>query len=812
MIMLLKHKDLLFFLLIVSVFFPLTIYSQVHDSTQIFINKIHNIGMLNYQDSSLHYLKATELTDSTSANKFLPGLKNNRKFEPKTPEYNDSIDIASSIHNKLFPNSGNNIKEKKDTLLKQAKTKKNEVKKQLTIRKKDFTLHGLISNQFDYGIVPYYISNNSSPQNIFKSQGDVKFSAKKLPFVLSYFYSNPASQFGLQNYYTLRFDAEAYQQNIQNECVAKKAVYQEKLNNAQKLKQECAQKLAYCEAMQNYTNTSVTKPNMGLYSDSAAIQKSIPNTLNAVPDTSITNYKPGMSKADSVKYRENAYADSLLSTFNADTNYQKIKAYKESIEMYDKQIREYEQAVKFMDSNQIDAPENPYLTKAKNFLSNVKKFEIGLCYPNYSTFLINNLTLKGINVGYETSNYFVNASYGKTISNLLNQSTGNNTIVNSFQNYSNFFDFSKNEDGRKILAGKVGLGNASKSYLAFGALYGVGNKSYYQSTNSIEKNIVYEVDSRIAYKGYIVSASFAKSFLKPGGSNENPDVFSKTRNNGLQIRFSGAIPYVKTKFSLGYRIVDPFFKSYGVGFIRTDNIRYEAKLEQVVSSKLKFGANYRRDEDNILKRYGFKSSLNFLSFTTKVKLLRKRVDIQLIYTPILQKIENLNTHFITQNKSDMKNVVIAYTPKLKRLTTTLTGVYSQYTLYDSVGLRNMENMNLNALIIFKNSLKFGLSSGYFDSNVRDSSATPKTILTSIETGFTFKKNINTSLTLKHSYNLSSKTEQYGAACNVNFPIKQYFTIDLHAEKIIIGDFYNSLNLGNVERFPYYCYVKLNLKF
>ena len=201
-----------------------------------------------------------------------------------------------------------------------------------------------------------------------------------------------------------------------------------------------------------------------------------------------------------------------------------------------------------------------------------------------------------------------------------------------------------------------------------------------------------------------------------------------------------------------------------------------------------------------------------MSFTTKVKLLKKRIDIQLIYTPILQKIENLNTHFMTQNKSDMKNAVIAYTPKLKRLTNTFTGVYSQYTLYDSIGLRNMENINLNVLTLFKSSLKFGLSSSYFDSNVRDSIATPKTILTSIETGYTFKKKINTSLILKHSYNLSQKAEQYGAACNINFPVINYFTVDLHAEKIIIGDFYNSLNLDNVDKFPYYCYIKLNLKF
>lgn len=726
--------------------------------------------------------------------------------------------------------------------------------KTLKIKKSDFKLNGLISNQFDYGTVPYYLPNTITPSNIFKSQGDIKISVKNLPLIFSYFYTNPPGLFGIHNYYTLRFDQETYQQNIQNECVAKKAVYQEKLKEAQKQKQEYTQKLAFCESMQGYTNTSIPNTATNFNKDSVlgntnSSNKSLENKeygyLNNPKSDStllelsknigmskadslkykygfLNNIKPdstllkssnniSMSKADSLKYNENIYIDSLLSKFNADTNYQKMKVYKENIELYEKQIKEYKQAIKFLDSGQIEATENPYLSKTKNFLSNLKKFEIGLCYPNYSTFLINNLTLKGINIGYETKNYFINASYGKTVNNLLSTQTNNN-IINSFQNYSNFFDLSKNQDSRKILAGKIGLGNMAKSYLGFGALYGVGNQSYYQSTNIQEKNIVCEVDGKITYKGYVLYASFAKSFLNQINSSENANLLSKNRNNAVQLRFTGVIPYLKTKFSLGYRLVDPFFKSYGVGFIRTDNIRYEAKLEQNISSKLKFGINYRHDEDNILKRYGFKSNLHFLSMSTRIKLFKKRFDIQFIYTPIVQKIENLNTHFTTKNKSDMKNVVLAYTPKFKRLTTTFTGIYNQYTLYDSIASRNMENINISILSIFKNSLKLAVSSSYFDSNVSDSIATPKTILNSFETGYTYKKNIYTSLIFKYSYNLSSYNNQYGAALNVNFPLSKYFFVELHAEKLIVGDFYNSLNFDNLNKFPYYYYLKLNFKF
>ncbi len=697
---------------------------------------------------------------------------------------------------------------KRDTTGHRRDSLKKIAKEKLGVKKKDVKIHMNISNQFDYGTVPYYLENFSSPASAFKSQGDVKFSVKSIPLMLNYFYANPAGLFGVQNYYTLRFDKEAFEQNIRNECLNKKTVYQEKLKGVQKLKQEYGQKLAFCESMQNYTNTALpATPNLKV--DSSMLKTNVPD-IN-MPDTvGLTNH-PTMSKKDSLKYKEDAYLDSLLANFNADNNLQQIKEYKEKIEMYEELSKDYEQAIKLLDSNQLDGMVNPYVSKAKNFLGHIKNLEIGMCYPNYSSFLINNLTLKGINVGYETKNYFVNATYGKTINNFLIPRT-NNPIINTFQNYSNFFDFNRTQDTRKILAGKIGIGDVGRSYLAFGALYGVGNQSYYQPTNTKEKNFVYEVDGKITYKGYALYGSFAKSFLRSENSNEEQNVLSRQRNNGLQLRFTGSIPYLKTKFSLGYRLVDPFFKSYGAGFLRTDNIRYEVKLDQNITSKFKVGVNYRHDQDNILNRYGFKSNLHFISMSAKAKFFRKRLDVQLIYTPIIHKIENITTHLTTKNISDMKNVVIAYTPKLKKMTVTFTGLYSQYTLYNDVSLRNMENINLNIITIFKNSLKFGVSSGYFNSNVRDSVSTPRTLINSFETGYTFRKNIFTSLILKHSYNFSSYNHQYGAAGNVNFPLIKGFSIDLHAEKLIVGDFYNSLNLESVEKFPYYCYIKLNLKF
>ena len=747
----------------------------------------------------------------------LPGI-----LKTPTPDFGGNVDSLFKTKNEISDSLNFSVKDKfnpgikKDTLRfvkNKLDTFKNKATKELKIKKTDFNLHGLISTQYDYGTVPYYLPGFSTPTGLLKSEGALKFSLKKLPLQFNYFYMNPANLLGLSNYYTLKFDVETFQKNTMDEVVAQKAMYKNKLQEAEKLKLDYSKKLAYSETLKNQPylsmpevdgvinglDTSFNKNNITAfnYKDSTSLNR-IDTSRIAMPDTSLN-------------YRKEQWKQKIAN----DTNYQTIKEYKDKIEEYDKLIKNYQQAIKLLDDpGQLSQINNPYLSKVTNFMSHIKRFEIGLCYPNYSSFLINNLTLKGINVEYASSNYFVNATYGKTVNNLLNVNT-NNAIINTFQQYSNFFDFNKNQDSRKVLAGKIGLGNVTKSYIAFGALYGVGNQSYYYAgVNNKETNVVYELDGKVNYKNYIFSASYAKSFLTQASNSsiENQTLLDKSRNNALQLKLTGVVPYLKTKFTLAYKMVDPFFKSYGVGFLRTDNIRYEAKLDQTITSKIKVGLSYRRDEDNILRRFGYKSNLNFVSINTKIKLLKKRLDINLVYTPIVQKITNLTTDISVVNKSDMKNVVLSYMPKFKRFVFTVTGIYNQYSLYDTVSIKNLENYNLTLMNIFKNSFKIGTSSSYFNSNVSDSSATPRTILNSIETGYTFKKNIITTFSLKHSHNLKTSTDQYGASFNVNFPLTKYLFMDMHAEKLILGDFYNSLNYDNMNRFPYYCYAKLNLKF
>lgn len=727
----------------------------------------------------------------------------------------------------------------KDTLKGAAST----LKKELAVKRSDLAVHGTLSGQFDYGSIPYYINSSQAPASLFRSQGEVSIRVKSLPLALNYFYINPQNATGLKSYFNFHFDSQAYQDQLKKQYAGKASEYAGKLQDAERLKQQYSQKLAYYEMSAVKPVGKPAVPGLdkaGL--DTAALGKYRSGMPSISADTSaLGKYKamiPGMSDTSGYrayadtsglegkvlaagKSKASRKADSLKAKEDHDSLYSRIKACKEKIEFYEQKIVEYRQAISTLNSGDPSAlaAKNSYMGRVQGFLSKVKRFEVGLCYPNYSTFLINNLTLNGINGEYATDRYFVDLSYGKTVTNFLVPAQTNNSIINRFQSYGNFFDFANNRDARKIAAGKAGIGSRNKSYLAFGALYGMGKDGYLSSStaNAInETNMVYEVDGNLQLKGYNLSGSYAKSFIRQQGvtidNSESGPNRDANRSNAVQLKFTGTLPVLKTRFVLGYRMIDPFFKSYGAGFLRSDNIRYEARLEQAVSPKLKLTASYRRDENDILKHYIYQTTLQTLTLGARARLLKKRLDLVLNYTPIVQAVTNVSDHGHIVNRSDMKSVVLSYTPKLRGFTCTVTALYNQYSLYDSLQLRNLETMSLSAMASFKSGLRLNVGSTYFNTNVKDTMATPNTLISSLEANYTFKHNITAGVGVKHSYNTRFYSHQVGGSATVSVPLQKWISLELHAERLIIGDFYTSLNIANINRFPYYGYAKLNLKF
>ena len=399
--------------------------------------------------------------------------------------------------------------------------------------------------------------------------------------------------------------------------------------------------------------------------------------------------------------------------------------------------------------------------------------------------------------------------------------TTNNLIQNQLQtgrNLYNFFDFNNVQNSRKIAAMKFGIGKKEGSHFYAGFLYGLGLPSYVSASTqtTVEKNLVVELDGRIALnKSNSLDLIYGKSALyQQDGSivinSENSgsqSLLSKYRSNGGLVRFTSQIKKTKTKITATGKIVDPFFNSYGVGFMRSDNIRYELKVDQDLTSKIKFSGSYRKDRDNILNTFSYTTDLQTIGATLTMKL-SKRFTAKASFMPVIQNItskdsSSQNSHHV----NNISNVVMTYSPKTKKINTFVTAMFSYYALSGTNGQStNFQNFNINSTTIFNPHIKVNFAFNYFLNNDSDS-LNNSTTMVSGDISYMIPKGATFTLGAKYAYNNIIK-EQTGGLLKINFPIIRHIHLEVYGEKLVLGDFYNSYNISEIKRFPYYCYGKM----
>lgn len=664
---------------------------------------------------------------------------------------------------------------------------------------KKFALGGSITNQFDYGAIPYYMASNSFPANLFKSNGNVNIRFAKIPLIADYFYSNPKYISGLNNYFTIRFDVDAFKKIMNNDYLDKTKVLKTKMDSLSFENQKLKQQLALLENQKmnksgdiNFGNYQIPSP------DSLSFSK---DSLSIVNKKDSMNIKPYLNSADSLK---NIYS-------GLDTSSKNISNLKNKIADTQKAIDLLKQKIAVVENPTQGISPGSYFSQNKILkgLEGFKRFEVGMCYPSYSTFMINQMAIKGVNAKYELKNVFINASAGKTVINYSLQPS-NNAILNQVQNLTSLFDWGKNPNEKKIGAVKIGVGKENKNYIAIGGLFGKGTTS--PNTTDIKSNYVIEMDGRYIFKFLNFEVAAAKSFLTDKNSSPiNSELAGNSQktswDKSLQGKIFGTLPKVKTKFSFLYRIVEPYFKSFGIGFMRSDIQRYETKLEQPIGSKFKIGFNYRRDEDNLKKLFNYKTILENFTYLAKIKLLKKRMDVTLNYIEIHQRINN---SMVSENliiKSNIKTVIVSYSPRLRKFQSTNTFICNVYELNDGVQKDQLKNYSFSS---FNQYRKWQLNSlnAFIHNTIKDSLNFTNAINNTLEIGYVFSEKFRLGVGGKHAYELDTKFSEFGYSGTLSLKLHKLINIEIKAEKLVIGDFINTLNYSGIRQFPYYGYVKL----
>lgn len=464
---------------------------------------------------------------------------------------------------------------------------------------------------------------------------------------------------------------------------------------------------------------------------------------------------------------------------------------------------------------------NPYLSKAERFLGGIKKLEIGLCNPTYSAFLTNNIPVQGINIEYGKKDNFIAFTYGTTVGTLLYNTNTLQGTLQGARNLYNYFDFGNLSAGRKIICLKGGVGDKDETHLYAGFLLGKGRTDYMHpatdagsSALSKESNLVVELDGKYKFSQQMsIDVILGKASVQENDLSLEKvqslvsEVFSSYRSYAFLTKLNLSIRKTNTKLTFSTRWIDPYFKSFGLGFLRSDNLRYEAKAEQQITKKIKYSIAYRKEEDNLLKLYNYKNTLQSINNSLNIKLNR-RFNIRLNYIPLFRELKSESVTI--KDRNQIITAIVSYTPRAKKISSQFNALYSNYLVNSDSGNINFENFTYTQQLQFKSGFKTGLNASWFKNSLQDTLGND-TWLGIVDIGYAAKKGGSISLGGKMAYKEGMEI-QYGFIVKASVKVYKGLFWEAEAEKILIGDYYNSFIIGQIKKFPYYCNTRLVLTF
>ncbi len=711
-------------------------------------------------------------------------------------DYIDTNTFKSKVETKknIFSKKKNLKSAKQDSISKSSDTTKTSQEK---LTNQFFKINGQITAEYNYGFIPYLTSENI-PTGFYRSYGDIRLQTGILPWVFSYNYSNLGSVSGLNNYVKLSFDILKYRDLLKE----KRAINIQKLDSfdIKKIqlngeKEKLFEKKYYLQSLLDVNNINHLNH---LLSDSAHLP--IPNFTD-----SIEINKPNLNDSISLAEKKNELQ-------------QKISAINNQISSINDKIKNIEEQ-----KNKLTLEQSQYNPKKNSFnatslLEKIRKFEFGLTNPNLSPLFLNGISLQGIHCEIDGEQY-LSISHGVTVSPVMFSIDPVKNHLQYTRNLFNFFDFGNVGQGQRITAIKAGPGAKENTHFHVGILQGIAKTgSYIDSPPETyvlgpkEKNYVIELDIRYQFsKNHFIELFLDKSYLHNSALSEisllegYKNILSNNRTNAALAKHSILLPKIKSKITSSIRWIDPYFKNYGAGFLRSDNIRYEVLSEHQVTKKIQINLRYRNEQDNLLKLYEYQNNLTTIGAQSKIKLL-KSLTLITGYFPVIHTIETSSS--VITNKNHISNAVLTYS-KIKKYTShVITLAYNHFLIVSDTTNNNYQTLQLNYDVGLGKNIRLFLTGQWFE-YVYPDSITTNTYLLSIGTNLNIGKTTMISSQVKYSvfgHNFE-KSIGYNLRCVKN--IGKFTSLELTGEKLVMGDFYNTIQQNdNYRNFPYLFSVKL----
>jgi hypothetical protein len=673
--------------------------------------------------------------------------------------------------------------------------------------------NGEVHAGYYYGLTPF-ISSFDGPIGYFQGDLNMQVNVKTLPFNVTGYYTSLHNVTGLNNSIHISFDSQVYKERLKNKAHIPTDGLKDSLNNLSAAKQKYTQRLYYLKYLQTLSPEQYQR-RLEIDKLEAAAKDSM-DAIAAENEDSLNEKKTDYKKPDfSLPQIQLPEGDNYKDSLNDIVNQQQEKL--DSLNSFAKTIQQKINTADSLNRSSLPAADLP----GAGFFSKVKTLQFGMCYPSLSPFLLSGIPLRGFSMEIERKGFYYAIAAGKTISNLLLTQNIIQDNLNNYRNLYNFFDFNNVQSGRSIVAIKAGRGAKDGTHLFAGLLYGRGLESYWQDSLApplnaaqSEKNWVAEIDGRFDLgKNHSLLLNYAKSVIKPISSDlENAETANlswlnyKYRSNAIQTKYIGRFPKLHSSITASLRFVDPYFRSFGAGFVRQDNIRYEIKTDHQLGKKVRLGFTIRRDANNLLGLYDQFTVLKSAGITFKWKIT-SRFQIGAMYNPVFQEVKQ-DGEIIYTNNNQIANSSFTWRPRTGKWSTQVTGLYSYYKLFDGWMNREFGSALLSCSTRSKKNLSFNAQLNSFSVSPADT-LLGNSLVYAAGAGYRWKKGFQLEMRIRYA-ETSLYGNQAGASCQIHIPIRKQMTLVIDGERLVPGDFYNSYTIEQFNRFPYFCSAQLVL--
>ncbi len=648
---------------------------------------------------------------------------------------------------------------------------------------------GRVTVGYDYGLLPF-LANVNPPQGNLNTTGSVDAGIFKVPVELAFNYSSVGTISGLNNYFTIRYDAQRYREGIEKRVAQARTGYKTKLDSLEMEQQRLLRSRSYLRMLK-----------------AGRIAFPVDSSLYRIPHYQIDSLTMDTINTEyTYEIPQFTWNDSLENVLsNADHRLGQIT---DSIPTLKGLLTaDTDSLLNMQESDSLQKQIS--IHPLHNLLSKFQKFEIGLCYPSYSEFLVRSMPVRGFNTEVRHKNLFVAFTAGKTVNNIFLTNNLVNNNLNAVRNLYNFFDFDNIKDGRRIVAGSIGYESKTGNYLRVGLLSGKGQTDYTDTTSLIvdsERNLVAELTGLLkVFSGAQLQLAYGRSAIQTHTLLDTEDITladelvdMRSRTNAAKLTYQQQLKATNTDFELSARLVDPFFRSFGLGFVRSDNFRYQLKATQKIGPRLSLGGMYRKEQDNLLQLYEVSNIITSFGANLTYRVNRNWM-LKADYRPITQELVadtdslgfNMDNRIITG--------VLSYQKRIQKTYIGWTNIFSSYLLY--TGDRNNTYTNVSS------SLNFTTESGWMENltvnyfHTSDTSVTPSVTILQNDLTVKHSKGWMVTATLKASISeLAGFQGGYGA--RVQYPITKSLNGEVSAEKLVIGDFYNSILQSGFNDYPF----------